>query len=88
MERWVENRRPGWEERSPGQPDATLARIRNHITPKLGDVALDRLRPVDVDNLDSDWRNDGMAVRSLNTNSGHPHPQRCVRLALAARSVE
>ena len=43
MERWVEHRRPGWGERSPGQPDATLARIRNHITVKLGDVALDHL---------------------------------------------
>jgi hypothetical protein len=43
MERWFEHRRPGWEERSPGQPDATLSRIRNHITLKLGDVALDRL---------------------------------------------
>jgi hypothetical protein len=61
MERWVENRRPGWEERSPGQPDATLARIRNHITPQLGDVALDRLRPVDVDNLYSVWRAGGIA---------------------------
>jgi hypothetical protein len=29
-ERWVEHRRPDWDERSPGQPDATLARIRNH----------------------------------------------------------
>jgi hypothetical protein len=26
MERWVAHRRPGWEERSPRQPDATLAR--------------------------------------------------------------
>lgn len=51
MERWVAHRRAGWEERSPGQADATLARIRNHITPELGNVALDRLRPVDVDNL-------------------------------------
>jgi hypothetical protein len=61
MERWVAHRRPGWEERSPGQPDATLARIRNHITPQLGSVALERLRPVDVDNLYSVWRAGGMA---------------------------
>lgn len=46
MERWVAHRRPDWEERSPGQADATLARIRNHITPRLGTMALDRLRPV------------------------------------------
>ena len=44
MARWVAHRRPGWEDRSPGQPDATLARIRNHIVPKLGAVAVDRLR--------------------------------------------
>jgi hypothetical protein len=65
MERWVEHRRPGWEERSPGQPDATLARIRNHITPHVGDVALDRLRPVDVDNLYSVWRAGGMAESTV-----------------------
>lgn len=60
MERWVAHRRPGWEEVSPGQT-ATLARIRNHITPKLGNVALDRLRPVGVDNLYANWRAAGMA---------------------------
>jgi integrase len=65
MERWVENRRSGWEERSPGQPDATLARIRNHITPKIGDVALQRLRPVDVDNLYSGWRAAGMGEATV-----------------------
>ena len=65
MERWVAHRRPGWEERSPGQPDATLARIRNHITPKLGSVALDRLRPVDVDNLYASWRAAGMAESTV-----------------------
>jgi integrase len=65
MERWVANRRPGWEERSPGQPDATLARIRNHIVPKLGAVALDRLRPVDVDDLYASWRAAGMAESTV-----------------------
>jgi integrase len=65
MERWVAHRRPGWEERSPGQPDATLARIRNHIIPKLGNVALDRLRPVDVDDLYATWRAAGMAESTV-----------------------
>jgi integrase len=65
MERWVEHRRPGWEERSPGQPDATLAHIRNHITPTLGEVVLDRLRPVDIDNLYSWWRASGMAESTV-----------------------
>ena len=48
MERRVAHRRPDWDERSPGQPDATLARIPNHITPKLGSVAIDRLRLFDA----------------------------------------
>lgn len=65
MERWVAHRRPGWEERSPGQPDATLARIRKHITPKLGSVAIDRLRPIDVDNLYASWRAIGMAESTV-----------------------
>jgi hypothetical protein len=65
MECWVEHRRPGWEERSPGQPDATLVRIRNHITPKIGAVAVDQLRPVDVDNLYSTWRAGGMAESTV-----------------------
>ena len=65
MERWVEHRRPGWEERSPGQPDATLARIRKHITPTLGDVAVERLRPLDVDNLYGVWRAEGIAEATV-----------------------
>ena len=65
LERWVQHRRPGWEDRSPGQPDATLARIRNHITPHIGDVALDRLRPVDVDHLYGVWRTAGMAESTV-----------------------
>jgi hypothetical protein len=57
--------RPGWEERSPGQPDATLARIRKHITPKLGDIAVERLCPLDLDNLYGAWRADGMAEATV-----------------------
>ena len=30
MERWLAHRRPGWEERSPGQPDSTLGRRLRH----------------------------------------------------------
>jgi integrase len=59
MERWVEHRRSAWEERSPGQPDATLARIRRHVTPHIGDVLLTKLRPVDIDTLYARWRKDG-----------------------------
>lgn len=59
LERWVEHRRPGWEERSPGQPDATLARIRQHIVPAIGDVRVDRLRPADIDAMYAKWRQSG-----------------------------
>jgi hypothetical protein len=73
MERWVAHRRPGWEERSPGQPDATLARIGNHIIPRLGNVALDRLRPVDVDDLYASWRAAGMAEATMRRMHAVPH---------------
>jgi hypothetical protein len=73
MEHWVAHRWPGWEERSPGQPDATLAPIRNHITPKLGKVAVDRLRPVDVDNLYASWRADAMAEATVRRMHGILH---------------
>jgi integrase len=65
LERWVEHRRPSWEERSPGQPDATLARIRNHIIPKIGKIRLEKLRPVDIDQMYSKWRADGMAEATV-----------------------
>jgi hypothetical protein len=47
------------------QPDATLARIRRHITPKLGTVALDRRRPIDIDDLYASWRTAGMAEATV-----------------------
>ena len=65
LERWLDHRRPGWEERSPGQPDATLARIRNHMAPHIGSIPLDRLRPVDLDNLYGLWRAGGMAESTV-----------------------
>ena len=65
LERWVEHRRPGWEERSPGQPDATLARIRSHLIPRLGALRLDELRPVDIDQTYSAWRIEGMAESTV-----------------------
>jgi integrase len=65
LERWVEHRRPSCEERSPGQPDATLARMRNHIIPKIGKIRLEKLRPVDIDQMYSKWRADGMAESTV-----------------------
>lgn len=64
-ERWVEHRRPAWEERSPGQPDATLARIRNHIIPKIGEIRIEKLRPLDIDHMYSKWRAEGMAEATV-----------------------
>jgi integrase len=65
LERWVDHRRPGWEERFPGQPDATLARIHRHITPHVGDLPIEKLRPVDIDGLYRRWRGDGMAESTV-----------------------
>jgi integrase len=63
--RWVEHRRRGWEARSPGQPDWTLSVIRKHFIPRVGDVQLGTLRPVDIDHMYSRWRQQGMAESSV-----------------------
>ena len=63
--RWVEHRRRAWEARSPGQPDWTLSVIRKHFIPRIGDVQLGKLRPVDIDHMNSRWRQDGMAESSV-----------------------
>lgn len=48
----VEMRRTSWDKKSPGQATATLNRIRNDITPYIGDVRpAESLRPLDVTNL-------------------------------------
>jgi integrase len=48
VERYIQAKSPGW---GPGQADATRKRAAMHITPHVGDIALARLRPVDVDHL-------------------------------------
>ena len=63
--RWVEHRRRAWEARSPGQPDWPLSVIRKHFVPRVGDVQLGKLRPVDIDHLYSRIRQDGIAESSV-----------------------
>src|SRR4029453_6037049 len=63
--RWVEHRRRAWEARSPGQPDWTLSVIRKHFIPRLGDLQLGKLRPVEIDHMYARWRQDGMAESSV-----------------------
>jgi hypothetical protein len=63
--RWVEHRRRAWEARSPGQPDWTLSVICKHFIPRIGDLQLGKLRPVDIDQMYSRWRQDGMAESSV-----------------------
>jgi hypothetical protein len=65
LERWVEHRERAWEARSPGQPDRTLSVSRKHFIPRIGDVQLGKLRPVDIDHLYSRRRQDGMAEPSV-----------------------
>jgi integrase len=39
--------------------------IRKHFLPRVGDVQLGKLRPVDIDHLYTQWRNGGMAESSV-----------------------
>ena len=47
IERYVDDRSPSW---APGAADETR-RVAQHITPHVGSIAIERLRPVDVQQL-------------------------------------
>jgi hypothetical protein len=47
-----------------GPPDWTLSVIRKHFIPRLGDLQLRKLRPVEIDHMYARWRQDGMAESS------------------------
>jgi integrase len=58
LDRWILARAPDW---SPGQGEATRRRADHHITPYIGDVPVEKLRPIDVQSLIDRWRAKGMA---------------------------
>jgi integrase len=62
LDRWILARSPDW---SPGQGEATRKRAEQHITPHIGGVPVDRLRPLDVQSLIDRWRADGMAAGTV-----------------------
>ena len=62
LERYVVARSPDW---SPGSPVETRRRIAQHITPYIGDIRVDRLRPIDVQQLVERWRAAGLTPRRI-----------------------
>lgn len=56
LERYVENQRKPWEERSPGQADWTLNVVRRWIVPDIGDIPVVKLHPTDIDFMYGRWR--------------------------------
>jgi integrase len=62
LDRWILARTPDW---SPGQGEATRRRAGQHITPHLGHMPVDKLRPLDVQSLIDRWRADGMAAGTV-----------------------
>ena len=50
IERYVDDRSPSW---APGAADETRKRVAQHIAPHVGSIAIERLRPVDVQQLHS-----------------------------------
>jgi hypothetical protein len=59
FDRWILARSPDW---SPGHGEATRRRAEQHVLPYVGDVPVERLRPLDVQSLIDRWRADGMAA--------------------------
>jgi integrase len=61
-DRWILARTPDW---SPGQGEATRRRAEQHIIPYVGDMPVEKLRPLDVQSLIDRWRADGMAAGTV-----------------------
>lgn len=62
LERYIHHRAGDW---SPGSADATRRRIDQHITPVLGQVLVERLRPADLDHLYAKLRSSGMSSSTI-----------------------
>jgi len=62
LERYIQHRAPSW---SPGAADETRARIARHLAPRIGTIAVDRLRPVDLDHLYTRLRAEGLGPSSV-----------------------
>ena len=62
IERYVDDRSPSW---APGAADETRKRVAQHIIPHVGSIAVERLRPVDVQQLHSQLRAAGLSEGSI-----------------------
>lgn len=62
VERYIRDKAPGW---TPGAPDETRRRARQHISPHLGSIPAARLRPADVKHWQSKLRDGGLAEASV-----------------------
>lgn len=62
FDRWILARAPDW---SPGQGEATRRRAEQHIIPYIGDMPVERLRPLDVQTLIDRWRAGGMTAGTV-----------------------
>jgi integrase len=60
--RYILDRSPSW---APGAADETRRRVAQHITPHVGAIAIERLRPVDVQQLHATLRTAGLGEGSI-----------------------
>ena len=59
---YIDDRSPSW---ASGAAEETRARVAQHITPDLGSITIERLRPVDVQQLHSQLRAGGLSEGSI-----------------------
>jgi integrase len=62
VERYIVSRSTRW---APGAADATRRRVAQHITPHIGAVAIERLRPIDVEHWHATLRAAGVSEGSI-----------------------
>ena len=62
IERYIDDRSPSW---APGADAETRARVAQHITPRVGPIAIERLRPVDGQQLHAKLRAAGLSEGSI-----------------------
>jgi hypothetical protein len=67
IERYILDRSPSW---APGADEETRKWVAQHITPDVGSIAIERLRPVDVQQLHAVLRAAGLSEGSIGERAG------------------
>lgn len=62
LERYIALKATSW---APGSDDATRARVTRHVTPRIGNVPVERLRPADLDHLYATLLAGGLSAASI-----------------------